>query len=69
MSLDISKFLEGMASQLSRERAAAIEEACEAAMQTGDSGVSVNNYMSGRWEVKVDPNVPYGQIWERNLPG
>jgi hypothetical protein len=45
-------------------RHAAIEEACERALQGGRYGVRVVNLPDGGCLATVDPEVPYGRIHE-----
>lgn len=44
-----------------------VEQACEAALQGGLYGVRVER-TAERTTAWADPDVPYGQIWERVIP-
>jgi hypothetical protein len=49
---------------ITRQRARALEQACEAAMQTGLYGVLLYRDAAGVEHVGPDPRVPYGMIHE-----
>lgn len=57
--------------ELHHAQAAAVEQACEAAIQGGACGVSVYRWTdryTAKLEAVVDPTVPYGHIHEHNSP-
>lgn len=57
-----------VASALLAERLAALEAACEEAVQGGEHGVLVLYRSDGWYSVGVDPRVPYGYIFEVEDP-
>jgi hypothetical protein len=63
----VSAFLD----DVTRQQAAAVETACEQAIQLGICGVSVWRWQDGltvNLEAVVDPAVPYGYIHEHDGP-
>lgn len=60
--------LEAEIRRLFLEQAAALERACEEALQGGQHGVLVVRDRFGGMKVAVDPSVPYGHIYEVDAP-
>lgn len=56
--------LEALVDEAARRAHAAIEQACEAALQGGEHGVRVDWGRDGTVTARVDPEVPYGHIHE-----
>lgn len=43
----------------------AVDQACTAAMRLGDHGIMVTQHNFSFFTVRLSPEVPYGQTWER----
>lgn len=57
--------IEKLIRRLVTEHTAAVEKACEAALQGGECGVLVIWHRNGDVSVGVDASVPYGFLYER----
>ena len=54
--------------ELAASNEAVLERAIEKAAQGGQHGVLVTHHGDGTLTAEVDPNVPYGYIYERREP-
>ncbi|GAA1138507.1 hypothetical protein [Nocardioides aquiterrae] len=64
MTGDFDSGVTGMARKQAELNQAAIEQACEAALQGGEYGVRMVRHSDGTVTARVDPGVPYGTIHE-----
>lgn len=65
---DAGRALTRLAHEQARRNHAAIEQACEAALQGGRAGVCVTRNGNGTVTVEVCLDVPFGTIHEHILP-